>query len=60
MNGGDDLTLAERIRKGFHFVFYSDEMETEMKRFIVRTGIAISVGSFLVFVYMTFVRGWGG
>jgi len=57
MSGG--LTLAERIRKGFHFVFYSDEMEYEMKRFIVRTGIAISIGSFFIFVYMTFVRGWG-
>jgi len=58
MSGG--LTLAGRLRKGFHFVFYSDEMEYEMKRFIVRTGIAISIGSFFIFVYMTFVRGWGG
>jgi len=55
-----DMTLTERIRKGLLFVFYSDEMEYEMKRFIVRTGIAVSIGSFFIFVYMTFVRGWGG
>ena len=54
------ITLAERIRKGLIFVFYSDEMEIEMERFIVRTGIAISIGSFFIFFYMTFVRGWGG
>ena len=54
----DSVDSLARIRKGIHFFFFDESVDSYLKGIIIRASVIVGIASFILFVYLVFVKGW--